>query len=189
MSELPVSTEYKYGFYTDIETEEFPKGLNEDIIRLLSSKKEEPAWLLEFRLKAYRHWLTLTEPTWAKLKIPKIDFQNLYYFSKPKEKPAAANLDEIDPDLLATFEKLGIPVSEQKRLSGVAVDAVFDSVSVHTTHREELHQAGVIFCSFSIRLFWLFILVFTVVFTLIRYLNLLIVIELEDSLQCSGYPA
>ena len=149
MNDLPVNSEYKYGFYTDIETEEFPKGLNEDIIRLLSAKKEEPEWLLEFRLKAYRHWLTLTEPTWAKLKIPKIDFQNLYYFSKPKEKQPAQKLDDVDPDLLATFEKLGIPISEQKRLSGVAVDAVFDSVSVHTTHREELHKAGVIFCSFS----------------------------------------
>ena len=149
MTDLPVSSEYKYGFYTDIESEEFPKGLNEEIIRLLSKKKEEPEWLLSFRLKAYRHWLTMTDPAWAKLKIPKIDFQNLYYFSRPKEKPAMQNLDEVDPDLLATFEKLGIPISEQKRLTGVAVDAVFDSVSVHTTHQVELEKAGVIFCSFS----------------------------------------
>ncbi|MBI2521024.1 MAG: Fe-S cluster assembly protein SufB [Bdellovibrio sp.] len=149
MTDLPVNSEYKYGFYTDIETEDFPKGLNEEIIHLLSKKKEEPEWLLNFRLKAYRHWLTMTEPSWAKLNIPKIDFQDLYYFSRPKEKPAVQNLDEVDPDLLATFEKLGIPISEQKRLSGVAVDAVFDSVSVHTTHQEELEKAGVIFCSFS----------------------------------------
>ena len=149
MSDLPVSSEYKYGFYTDIETEEFPKGLSEDIIRLLSKKKEEPEWLLAFRLKAYQHWLTMVPPTWAKLNFPKIDFQNLYYFSKPKSKPAVSTLDEVDPDLLATFEKLGIPISEQKRLTGVAVDAVFDSVSVNTTHQEDLIKAGVIFCSFS----------------------------------------
>jgi len=141
---------YKYGFVTDIETEEFPKGLNEDVIRLLSSKKNEPQWLLDYRLKAYRHWLTLEHPTWQYSKIPKIDFQDLYYYAKPKtSKPAHASMDEVDPELLATFEKLGIPLTEQKRLMGVAVDAVFDSVSVGTTHKEELEKVGVIFCSIS----------------------------------------
>lgn len=144
-----LNSEYKYGFYTDIETEEFPKGLSEDIIRLISAKKEEPQWLLDFRLKAYRHWLTLTPPKWAKLEIPDIDYQDLYYYAAPKKKDAVKSLDEIDPDLLATFEKLGIPLNEQKRISGVAVDAVFDSVSVATTHKEELEKVGVIFCSIS----------------------------------------
>lgn len=144
-----LNSEYKYGFYTDIETEEFPKGLSEDIIRLISAKKEEPTWLLDFRLKAYRHWLTLTPPKWAKLEIPDIDYQDLYYYAAPKKKDAVKSLDEIDPDLLATFEKLGIPLNEQKRISGVAVDAVFDSVSVATTHKEELEKVGVIFCSIS----------------------------------------
>lgn len=141
---------YKYGFVTDIETEEFPKGLSEDIIRLISSKKNEPEWLLEFRLKAYRHWLTLTHPEWQYCKVPPIDFQDLYYYSKPKSKKNAyQNLDEVDPELLETFEKLGIPLTEQKRLMGVAVDAIFDSVSVGTTHKEELEKVGVIFCSIS----------------------------------------
>lgn len=141
---------YKYGFVTDIEREEFPKGLSEDIVRLISSKKNEPEWLLEFRLKAYRHWLTLTHPDWQYCKIPPIDFQDLYYYSKPKtKKDAYQNLDEVDPELLETFEKLGIPLTEQKRLMGVAVDAVFDSVSVGTTHKEELEKVGVIFCSIS----------------------------------------
>lgn len=144
-----LNSEYKYGFYTDIETEEFPKGLSEDIIKLISAKKEEPTWLLDFRLKAYRHWLTLTPPKWAKLEIPDIDYQDLYYYAAPKKKDAVKSLDEIDPDLLATFEKLGIPLNEQKRISGVAVDAVFDSVSVATTHKEELEKVGVIFCSIS----------------------------------------
>lgn len=144
-----LNSEYKYGFYTDIETEDFPKGLSEDIIRLISAKKEEPQWLLDFRLKAYRHWLTLTPPKWAKLEIPDIDYQDLYYYAAPKKKDAVKSLDEIDPDLLATFEKLGIPLNEQKRISGVAVDAVFDSVSVATTHKEELEKVGVIFCSIS----------------------------------------
>lgn len=148
-SEDILNSDYKYGFYTDIETEEFPKGLNEDIIRLISKKKEEPEWLLEFRLKAYRHWLTMTNPTWAKLTVPEINFQDLYYYAAPKKKDAVKSLDEIDPDLLATFEKLGIPLNEQKRISGVAVDAVFDSVSVATTHKEELEKVGVIFCSIS----------------------------------------
>lgn len=141
---------YKYGFVTDIESEEFPKGLNEDIIRLISSKKNEPEWLLDYRLKAYRHWTTLTHPEWQYCKIPPIDFQAIYYYSKPKtKKDAYQNLDEVDPELLETFEKLGIPLTEQKRLMGVAVDAVFDSVSVGTTHKEELEKVGVIFCSIS----------------------------------------
>lgn len=142
--------EYKYGFYTDIETEDFPKGLNEDIIRLLSAKKNEPEWLLEYRLKAFRHWKTLPVPNWAKLNIPEIDFNDLYYYSAPKKKEdAPTSLDEVDPELLATFEKLGIPLSEQKRLTGVAVDVVFDSVSITTTWKEDLEKVGVIFCSIS----------------------------------------
>lgn len=141
---------YKYGFVTDIEREEFPKGLSEDIIRLISQKKNEPEWLLDFRLKAYHHWLTLTHPEWQYCKIPPIDFQDLYYYSKPKtKKDTYKNLDEVDPELLETFEKLGIPLTEQKRLMGVAVDAVFDSVSVGTTHKEDLEKVGVIFCSIS----------------------------------------
>lgn len=144
-----IKSEYKYGFYTDIETEDFPKGLSEEIIAMISKKKEEPQWLLDYRLKAYRHWLTMTHPEWAKLNIPKIDFQDLYYYSAPKKKDGPKSLDEIDPDLLETFEKLGIPLSEQKRISGVAVDAVFDSVSVATTYKEDLEKVGVIFCSIS----------------------------------------
>ncbi|MBT3235705.1 MAG: Fe-S cluster assembly protein SufB [Bdellovibrionales bacterium] len=141
--------DYKYGFYTDIATEDFPKGLNENIVRLLSEKKEEPDWLLDYRLKAFRHWLTLAPPDWANLNIPAIDFQNLYYYSAPKQKKVKDSLDEVDPELIATFEKLGIPLNEQKRISGVAVDAVFDSVSVGTTHQKELEELGVIFCSIS----------------------------------------
>ncbi|MDC0255959.1 Fe-S cluster assembly protein SufB, partial [Bacteriovoracales bacterium] len=148
-SEDIINKEYKYGFYTDIETEEFPKGLNEDVIRLLSQKKEEPEWMLEYRLKAFRHWKTMTHPTWAHLDIPEIDFQDLYYYAAPKKKKDLESLDEVDPELLATFEKLGIPLNEQKRISGVAVDAVFDSVSVATTHQEDLKKIGVIFCSIS----------------------------------------
>lgn len=141
--------DYKYGFFTDIETEEFPRGLNEDIIRLLSSKKNEPQWLLDYRLKAYRMWLKMDEPRWAHLDYPKIDYQNLFYYSAPKKKESLGSLDEVDPELLATFEKLGIPLGEQKRISGVAVDAVFDSVSVATTYKEDLEKVGVIFCSIS----------------------------------------
>ncbi|MBT3585005.1 MAG: Fe-S cluster assembly protein SufB, partial [Halobacteriovoraceae bacterium] len=141
--------EYKYGFYTDIETEEFPKGLSEDIVRLISKKKDEPKWLLDYRLKAFAHWKTLPHPDWAKLELPEIDFNDLYYYSVPKKKAELESLDEVDPELLATFEKLGIPLNEQKRISGVAVDAVFDSVSVATTYREELEKVGVIFCSIS----------------------------------------
>jgi Fe-S cluster assembly protein SufB len=144
-----LNSDYKYGFFTDIETEVFPKGLNEEIIHLISQKKNEPQWLLDFRLKAYKHWLTLKAPTWAKLTVPEIDFQDLYYYSAPKKKVEASSLDEIDPELLATFAKLGIPLNEQKRISGVAVDAIFDSVSVGTTHQADLEKVGVIFCSIS----------------------------------------
>ncbi len=141
---------YKHGFVTDIEQESAPKGLNEDIIRFISDKKEEPEWLLEWRLKAYRHWLTMAEPTWAKVDFPPIDYQDAYYFSAPKldsDKPKS--LDEVDPKLLETYEKLGIPLQEQEMLAGVAVDAVFDSVSVATTYKKKLEEVGVIFCSFS----------------------------------------
>jgi Fe-S cluster assembly protein SufB len=142
--------DYKYGFVTDIETEEFPKGLSEDIVRLISSKKNEPTWLLDYRLKAYRHWLTLEHPTWQYSKFEVPNFQDIYYYSKPKtKKDTYKSLDDVDTELLETFEKLGIPLTEQKRLMGVAVDAVFDSVSVGTTHQEELEKVGVIFCSIS----------------------------------------
>ncbi len=143
------SYEYKYGFTTDIETESFPKGLSEEIIRMISQKKDEPEWMLEYRLKSYRHWLTLTEPTWAHVSYPKIDFQDLTYYAAPKEKPKKESMNEIDPELIKTFERLGIPLTEQKRISGVAVDVVFDSVSIATTHHEELDKVGVIFCSIS----------------------------------------
>ena len=143
------SGEYKYGFVTDIETEIVPKGLNEDIIRHISSRKEEPDWMLEFRLKAFRHWQTMKMPTWANLKIPEIDFQDIIYYAAPKQNLGPDSLNDIDPELLKTFEKLGIPLEEQKRLTGVAVDAVMDSVSVKTTFRETLAEMGIIFCSFS----------------------------------------
>ncbi|MBC7714472.1 MAG: Fe-S cluster assembly protein SufB [Rhizobacter sp.] len=150
MSTDILNSDYKYGFFTDIETEAFPKGLSEDIVRMISAKKEEPTWLLDFRLKAYAHWLKMATPKWAHLEIPDIDYQALYYYSAPKKKvDAVGSLDEIDPELLATFAKLGIPLNEQKRISGVAVDAVFDSVSVATTHKAELEKVGVIFCSIS----------------------------------------
>lgn len=145
-----IDQEYKYGFYTDIETEAFPKGLNEEIVQMISAKNNEPKWLLDYRLKAFRYWKTLAHPNWAKLNIPPIDFNDLYYYAtpkKPEKKPES--LDDIDPELLATFEKLGIPLQEQKRISGVAVDAVFDSVSLGTTYKEELEEVGVIFCSIS----------------------------------------
>jgi Fe-S cluster assembly protein SufB len=141
--------EYKYGFVTDIEADVAPPGLNEDIIRLISAKKEEPEWMLEWRLKSFRHWLTMKEPTWANVHYPPIDYQGTRYYSAPKQKKKLNSLDEVDPELRATFEKLGISLDEQKRLSGVAVDAVFDSVSVATTFQAELAKAGVIFCSFS----------------------------------------
>ncbi len=141
--------EYKYGFVTDVEQETIPPGLNEDVVRLISAKKEEPEWMLEWRLKAYRHWLTLTEPTWANIRYDPIDYQSISYYSAPKSKPVLDSLDDVDPEILATYEKLGIPLQEQKMLSGVAVDAVFDSVSVATTFKKHLAEAGVIFCPFS----------------------------------------
>jgi len=149
-----INSEYKWGFTTDVETDTFPKGLNEDVVRALSAKKQEPEWLLEFRLKAFRHWLTMKEPNhWAHIPYPKIDFQDISYYSAPKKKPTLKSLDEVDPELIKTFEKLGISLEEQKRLTGVesniAVDAVFDSVSVKTTFRETLAEKGIIFCSFS----------------------------------------
>ena len=140
--------DYKYGFSTDIETETIPKGLNEDVVRLISAKKNEPEWLLDFRLKSFRHWLTLDMPTWAHLDIPKIDYQNIAYYAAPR-KNTPKSLDEVDPELIKTFEKLGIPLEEQKALSGVAIDAVMDSVSVKTTFRETLAEKGIIFCSIS----------------------------------------
>ncbi len=143
------SSEYKYGFVTNIDTDIIPQGLNEDVVRLISQKKGEPEWLLEFRLKAFRHWLTLEVPTWAHLDIPKIDFQAISYYAAPKKKEGPKSLDEVDPELLDTFNKLGIPLEEQKILSGMAVDAVMDSVSVKTTHKEKLAELGIVFCSFS----------------------------------------
>jgi Fe-S cluster assembly protein SufB len=142
--------DYKYGFNTEIETDVIPKGLNEDVIRLISEKKKEPEWMLEWRLKAYRYFITLKEdPKWANIKYPKIDFQDIIYYAAPKQKIALNSLDEVDPELLRTFEKLGISLEEQKRLSGVAVDAVFDSVSVTTTFKKQLKELGIIFCSMS----------------------------------------
>ena len=143
--------EYKYGFVTDIETEEFPVGLDEDIIRRLSAIKSEPEFILEYRLQAFRHWQTLTPPKWGHLHHQQIDYQAIRYYSAPKKKDpnAPKSLDEVDPELLATFERLGIPLGERYRLAGVAVDAVFDSVSIGTTHQEELEKHGIIFCSFS----------------------------------------
>ena len=141
--------EYKYGFYTDIETDTLPPGLNEETIRAISAKKNEPEWLLEWRLKAYQKWTKMTEPTWAFVNYPEIKYQDISYYSAPKEKPELKSLDEVDPEILETYEKLGIPLDEQKRLSGVAIDAVFDSVSITTTYRETLAEAGVIFCPIS----------------------------------------
>jgi len=144
--------EYKYGFYTDIEMEEFPKGLSEDTVRMISARKNEPEFMLEFRLKAFRHWLTMKQPDWAQLNIPEIDFQDIIYYAVPKKKPELESMDDVDPDLRATFEKLGIPLDEQKVLAGVAgvaVDAVIDSVSVKTTYKETLAEKGIIFCSIS----------------------------------------
>lgn len=143
------SSDYKYGFVTNIDTEIIPQGLNEDVVRLISQKKGEPEWLLEFRLKAFRHWLTLEVPRWAHLDIPEIDFQAISYYAAPKKKEGPKSLDEVDPELLDTFNKLGIPLEEQKILSGMAVDAVMDSVSVKTTHKEKLAELGIVFCSFS----------------------------------------
>ena len=142
-------SDYKYGFVTDIETEYAPKGLNEDTVRFISKTKNEPAFMLEFRLKAYRHWLTMKLPTWAHLDIPPIDFQDIYFYAAPKKKKQYESLDQVDPELLATFEKLGISLEEQKKLAGVAVDAVIDSISVKTTFSETLAKYGIIFCSMS----------------------------------------
>lgn len=141
--------EYKYGFVTDIEADSLPKGLNEDIIRQLSAKKNEPEWMTEWRLKAYRHWLTMEEPKWPNVKFPPIDYQEISYYSAPKSTPKYKSLDEVDPQLLDTYKKLGISLEEQMILAGVAVDAVFDSVSVATTFKDKLKEMGVIFCSFS----------------------------------------
>lgn len=141
--------EYKWGFTTDIESEKIPPGLSEDVIRTISAKKEEPEWMTEFRLKAYRHWLTMKEPHWPNVKYEPVDYQAISYFAAPKNRPKYDSLDEVDPELLRTFEKLGIPLHEQKILAGVAVDAVFDSVSVATTFKEKLAELGIIFCSMS----------------------------------------
>ena len=148
-SEAFKNRQYKYGFHTEIETERIEKGLNEEVIKKISSIKKEPSFMTEFRLKAFRTWKKMQEPTWADVSYPPIDYQDIRYYSAPKQKTLKKSLDEVDPKLLKTFEKLGIPLSEQKRLSGVAVDAVFDSVSVGTTHQEKLESFGIIFCSFS----------------------------------------
>jgi Fe-S cluster assembly protein SufB len=140
---------YKHGFVTEIESETAPKGLSEETIRLISRKKNEPDWLLGFRLDAYRHWLTMAEPKWPNVHYPKIDFQNISYYSAPKPKKKLASMDEVDPELLRTFEKLGVPLHEQKVLAGVAVDVIFDSVSVTTTYKKKLAEVGIIFCSIS----------------------------------------
>jgi Fe-S cluster assembly protein SufB len=144
-----VSKEYKYGFVTDIESDVAPKGLSEDIIRFISARKQEPAWLLEWRLKAYRGWLKMTEPHWANVKYAPIDYQAIRYYAAPKTQKPLGSLDEVDPKLLETYQKLGIPLSEQKLLAGVAVDAIFDSVSVGTTYKAKLAEQGIIFCSFG----------------------------------------
>src|SRR5919109_1167064 len=139
--------EYSAGFYVDIEADTVPRGLNEDIIRTISAKKNEPEFMLEWRLKAYRHWLTMTEPKWATVDYPPIDYQAIAYYSAPKARPKS--LAEVDPELLRMYEKLGVPLQERELLAGVAVDAVFDSVSVATTYKEKIAQLGIIFCSFS----------------------------------------
>ena len=144
-----VTEKYKYGFTTDIESDKAPKGLNESIVRLISSKKKEPKWLLDWRLKSYNAWKKIREPKWPNVKYPKIDYQNSYYYAAPKSKKKLKSLDEVDPAILSTYEKLGIPLEEQKRLTGVAVDYVFDSTSVATTFKEKLSELGIVFCSFS----------------------------------------
>ena len=143
-----VNRPYQHGFVTEIEAETAPRGLSEDTIRLISAKKQEPEWLLEFRLKAYRHWLTMAEPKWPNVKYPKIDFQDIIYYSAPKPRKLAS-MDEVDPELLRTFEKLGVPMNERAALAGVAVDVIFDSVSVATTYKQKLAEVGIIFCSIS----------------------------------------
>src|SRR5574341_1006116 len=147
--ESQVLQPYKYGFYTDIESETVPPGLNEDVIRLISLKKGEPEWMTEWRLKAFRNWQKMAEPHWPNVKYGPIDYQAISYYAAPKQKPALAGMEQVDPKLRETFAKLGIPLEEQKRLTGVAVDAVFDSVSVATTFKEKLAELGIIFCSFS----------------------------------------
>ncbi len=147
--EALANREYKYGFVTQIESDVVPRGLNEEIIKTISAKKKEPEWLLQWRLRAYRHWLQMEEPKWANVHYPKIDYQQIIYYSAPKPKEKKESLEEVDPELLETFEKLGIPLTEQKMLAGVAVDAIFDSVSVATTFKEKLAKEGIIFCSFS----------------------------------------
>src|SRR3984893_5118487 len=142
--------EYRYGFHTVIDEDKPPKGLNEDTVRLISAKKKEPEWMLEWRLKAFRHWQKMHEPSWPNFEYGPIDYQDIFYYAAPKQKKESpASLAEVDEELLKTFDRLGIPLSEQKRLSGVAVDAVFDSISVGTTHQGELAKHGIIFCSFS----------------------------------------
>ena len=143
------NSEYKWGFVTDVESDTAPRGLNEDIIRFISAKKAEPSWLLEWRLKAYRNWLSMKEPNWQNVKYPPIDYQDIIYYSAPKQKKSLKSLDEVDPEILKTYQKLGIPLDEQKHFTGVAVDAVFDSVSVATTFKGKLKELGIIFCSFS----------------------------------------
>jgi Fe-S cluster assembly protein SufB len=140
---------YKYGFVTEVEEDAAPKGLSEDIVRLISTKKMEPDWLIQWRLKAYRHWLTMKEPTWQNIHYPPIDYQDIIYYSAPRPRKRPESLDEVDPEVMRTFERLGIPLEERKRLTGVAVDAVFDSVSVATTFKEKLARLGILFCSFS----------------------------------------
>jgi Fe-S cluster assembly protein SufB len=147
--EKTVLTDYKYGFVTEIEADEAPPGINEDTVRFISAKKNEPEWMLEWRLKAYNHWLKMTEPTWANIKYDAINYQDIIYYSAPKQKKTVNSLDDIDPELRKTFEKLGISLDEQKRLSGVAIDAVIDSVSIGTTFKAQLGELGIIFCSIS----------------------------------------
>ena len=149
MLETLVNQPYKHGFVTSIEADVIPKGLNEDVIRMISKKKNEPEWMLEFRLNAYRHWLTMHEPHWSNVRYPKLDYQDIIYYSAPKPKKKLASMDEVDPELRRTFEKLGVPLHEQKALAGVAVDVVFDSVSVATTYKKKLAEIGIVFCSFS----------------------------------------
>ena len=144
-----VNQPYQHGFVTDIESDVAPKGLSEDTIRLISGKKNEPEWLLELRLNAYRKWLTMEEPQWPNVKYPKIDFQAISYYSAPKPKKTLNSMDEVDPELLRTFEKLGVPMNERAKLAGVAVDVIFDSVSVATTYKAKLAEVGIIFCSIS----------------------------------------
>ena len=149
VSDLLEDNQYKYGFTTDVESETFAKGLSEDVVRAISKKKNEPEFMLKFRLKAFEKWKTMKEPAWPNVHYPPIDFQNISYYSAPKKKKQLQSLDEVDPEVMRTFEKLGIPLDEQKKLANVAVDAVFDSVSVATTHKKKLMEQGIIFCSIS----------------------------------------